>query len=520
MAQSAIDFSNLHPVNIDTGDRLIQLQQMGQQRQLLNQRLQLGNLAMQEQQRQLNGPKVYSDIVQRHMSVDAKGNVTTDDDAIDRDLRTAGYFDVADMHAKRASDLRAAHQKILDDRTSKIQNVVTNAALAPQGQQQQVVLAGLKELERQGTLEPGTADAMGNDPGIFSAFANQGELAKNRREEGKNAADIANLGAQAEEAGGKAEESRANAAKIRAETGALPQTVDDAQAKLDALFPPDSKDANVKDTNTRYSNLLKAGPYAPLLGQKVVDQAGREAESISVEKNKLPIKIEQLQAGAGNIGGGGLDLAAQAYLQNQTLPGRNALLNAKIMNRAAEIAKDHGMNAQAVVAARNAAAASKEALDDLTKKSANVEAFSQTAEKNMQVLEGAMKDVTDLGAPFLNTPIRTLQAKIGDAKVTAFSAAIVPVQTEIAKILNSTSATGMLTDTARSEMEHAISPGATPAQLKAALDIFRKDIHNRKDTYAAQLQDLQQKSVVGGSDAGPANAFIKPGGALDKLINH
>jgi hypothetical protein len=67
-------------------------------------------------------------------------------------------------------------------------------------------------------------------------------------------------------------------------------------------------------------------------------------------------------------------------------------------------------------------------------------------------------------------------------------------------------------------MQAAISPGATPAQLKAALDIFRQDIANRKSTYEAMIKDLTEQSAVGGGNTPASNSFIKPGGALEQLL--
>jgi hypothetical protein len=319
----------------------------------------------------------------------------------------------------------------------------------------------------------------------------------------------------------KTAETRKNNAEALAkelEAGNFPKDADEAQTRLNAIAPPDDKDLG--GVNTRFSAMLKAGNQTPAYFASTLKDALSQADKVASSRAQLPVKMELQQAGAGAVSGGGLDLAAQAYLQNQTLPGRNAVLNSKIMNRAAELAKDHGMDAQAVIIARNAAAASKEALNGITKQQAQVENFSQAAEKNMKVLENAMAQVTDLGAPVLNTPIRNLQSRFaGNAKVAALNAALAPVQAEVAKILNSVGGAsgGSLTDTSRGEMQAVLSGGATPQQLKAALDIFRKDIANRKSTYEAQIQDLQQRSAVG-AGAGPAAPFVKPGGALDQLL--
>jgi hypothetical protein len=315
----------------------------------------------------------------------------------------------------------------------------------------------------------------------------------------------------------EARKANAEATVKELEAGTYPQTVDDFQSKLDALAPPTDK--TFADTNKRFGGMAKAGPYTPAIGAGLLKQAASEAEKIAVAKNTVPFKVEVQQAGAAQATGDALDLMAEQAL-NGNFTSRNPVLLSKVYARAAEKAKTLGMTNQQVVMAQNAAKANKEALNRLTTQQSQVEAFSQTAEKNMRVLESAIQNVSDLGAPFLNTPLRNIQEKFaGNPKVSAFTAAITPVQAEVAKILNSAGATtGMLTDTARGEMQAAISPGATPAQLKAALDIFRQDIANRKSTYEAMIKDLTEQSAVGGSNTPASNSFIKPGGALEQLL--
>ena len=61
----------------------------------------------------------------------------------------------------------------------------------------------------------------------------------------------------------------------------------------------------------------------------------------------------------------------------------------------------------------------------------------------------------------------------------------------------------MLTDESKREMQGAIGPGATPGQIKAALDVFRTDARNRKASYEASIADLTGRSVSGGHGTEP-----------------
>lgn len=326
---------------------------------------------------------------------------------------------------------------------------------------------------------------------FYPGYLEANGLQKNAFNEMKARSAYATVGKEAD-----IREKNAQAGKLESEAGALPQDAASAAAQIDAIAPP--ADKALGDTNKRYKAELSAGTYSPARGADIVKRASEEAKSISVAKNTVPFKVEVQNAGASQATGAGLDLMAEQAL-NGSFTSRNPVLLSKVYQRAADMAKERGLTSTGVIMAQNAAKASRQALDTLTNQMTQVEAFSQTAAKNMTTLEKAMGGVTDLGAPFLNTPIRNLQQKYaGNPKVTAFYAALQPVQTEIAKILNSSNASGVLTDNARNEMQTALGPGATPAQLKAALDIFRQDIENRRTTYKAMQQDVLGQTVVGG----------------------
>lgn len=309
----------------------------------------------------------------------------------------------------------------------------------------------------------------------------------------------------------------ADALKTELESGNFPQDINEATNRLNAIAPPTDKD--LAGVNTRFAGVLKAGNQTPAYFASTLKDALAQADKVASARAQAPIKIEQsiatAQAGAAGATGSGLDLMAEQAL-NGSFSSRNPALMSRVYERAAALAKERGLSSTGVIMAQNAAKANKEALGTLTNQQAQVEAFSQTAEKNMKVLEGAMSQVSDLGAPFLNTPMRNLQSKYaGNTKVTAFYAALQPVQTEIAKILNSSNASGVLTDNARNEMQAALGPGATPGQLKAALDIFRSDIANRKSTYDAMLKDLTEKTAVGaGAASGGTVKMVTPDGKV------
>lgn len=174
--------------------------------------------------------------------------------------------------------------------------------------------------------------------------------------------------------------------------------------------------------------------------------------------------------------------------------------------RAAEIAKERGMTAEQALAEGNAAKSAQSSLQAVQKQYSMMEPFANMAEKNATILEEASKKIPDMGSSLLNTPVRALGNMFGSTDITGYRAALQPVQADFAKILSSPTGAGVLTDSARKEMEAAISPGATVGQIKRALDVFRRDAQNRRTSYKQQIEELGKMSVFGGTNGGGSGA--------------
>jgi hypothetical protein len=207
----------------------------------------------------------------------------------------------------------------------------------------------------------------------------------------------------------------------------------------------------------------------------------------------------------------GLDAAATMYGRTGTLPPMGigkatAGVRTRIINRAAEIFPDLNI-------AGNKAAfeTDKQALGNLKKIHQASSAFEKTALKNADVLEGTLQRIVDSGSPWINRPLRALSRGVGDPDIIAFRTALETVAPEFARLLNSPTASGQLSDTAREEIRHILDPNATPRQIKAALGILRQDAHNRTSSYAAQIAELEG-SIAGRKavEPGTAESRTKP----------
>lgn len=197
------------------------------------------------------------------------------------------------------------------------------------------------------------------------------------------------------------------------------------------------------------------------------------------------------------------DQTAEKYFSTGQLPtiGRssNAIaMNRDLMNRAAE------MHPNASLAENSAEfKANSDSLRKLQTNFDQVNAFEQTAEKNIDLLQETAKKIPDLGARFLNVPVRMISGSIvGADNQAAFKTALNTAQTEAAKVLNSSNANGVLSDSARHELQDLVDGNMTYSAMTASLNTLKKDMGNRRTSYQQQIQDIQTR--LKGTSAQPA----------------
>jgi hypothetical protein len=268
-------------------------------------------------------------------------------------------------------------------------------------------------------------------------------------------------------------------------------------------------------------------------------EAGEAQQAAAVAKAKLPytpaVVVQNMNnasasGGAGapqnQLPGGGTDWgklaqtkygmspaafdqqAEQAGLGKFPPIGRNAnaiALNRDLMSRYAELHPDASI-------AQNSAEfkANSESLKKLQTNFDQVQAFEGTASKNFDLLQQTAQSIPDLGTKFANVPVRMLSADmIGTVNMAKFKTALNTAQTEAAKVLNSSNATGVLSDSARHELQQIIDPNATLPAITGSLNTLKQEFGNRTQTYQDQIGLIQQrlKSATAPSAGGGQQAI-------------
>lgn len=196
-----------------------------------------------------------------------------------------------------------------------------------------------------------------------------------------------------------------------------------------------------------------------------------------------------------------LDLRAWQYLSGDpramTNLGRGAQgveTIAQITNRAAQLNLERGGTAQQIGRRTAEYRANQASLAKMTQSYDAIVAFEQTAVRNGEILKALAQKVDATGVPAAERWIRAgRQAIAGDADVAQFMAQMQVYRTEAARILTNPNLTGVLSDTARKEIEEFMKGGASAKQIVAVVDLMKRDFGNRKITLEQQISDIRDR---------------------------
>jgi hypothetical protein len=214
--------------------------------------------------------------------------------------------------------------------------------------------------------------------------------------------------------------------------------------------------------------------------------------------------------GEAELSGPALDMAALNYIRGGGIQAgygkagnRNRIL---IQNRAAELGPDANIAANKVEMAANRASLSKaQAMGDA------INSFEGTITQNIGVFEEAAKKIADTGSPLLNKPLRYIQREVlGGTEQAAFDTARAVLVPELSRILMNPNLTGVLTDSARHEIDQIIAGNATIPQMTAMLKVLQRDMGNRKTEVGRTIGEINARNRAIGAPTAPAGGNQPP----------
>lgn len=186
----------------------------------------------------------------------------------------------------------------------------------------------------------------------------------------------------------------------------------------------------------------------------------------------------------------------------------------RITNRMASILKEEG--GPGTAEQRAAFKADSASLGALTKTFDAITAFENTAVANGRALVGLAKKVDDTGVPVVERWIRAGRKSVkGDPDVSEFHAQLSLFGNEAAKILSNPSMSGVLTDTARKEVQEFLPKDASAAQIERVVSRLETDFGNRKKSTVDQMDAIKTRmsgrKPASPSGDTPAPAALKEG---------
>jgi len=194
-----------------------------------------------------------------------------------------------------------------------------------------------------------------------------------------------------------------------------------------------------------------------------------------------------------------IDNMARLFIANKQQPsfgmGASARPDrARFWLRVSQIAPEYG-GVEGVVARQNSIIGLRGELAAVMKTRGLVEAFSQTAAKNLRDAERLSQQVDRTGSPMINKWLLAgRKAWSGDPGVAEFDAAVRTAIAETARVLNSANATGVLSDTARREIEEMLNTALTKEQFVRVVERLHKEMENRRTSYTDQVQAIQEET--------------------------
>jgi hypothetical protein len=96
-----------------------------------------------------------------------------------------------------------------------------------------------------------------------------------------------------------------------------------------------------------------------------------------------------------------------------------------------------------------------------------------------------------------------ISRQMGGTEMPAYEAARRVALTEIAKVTSNPNLTGVLSDSARKEIEEFNPENATLAQTLAVAKVLKQDMANRKSELGAQVGAIKDRIRGGGSNNTP-----------------
>jgi len=190
----------------------------------------------------------------------------------------------------------------------------------------------------------------------------------------------------------------------------------------------------------------------------------------------------------------GKQMAAENYYQTGQMPSgvRSPAITSDIINRAAQLHPGGNLSGN-----KAAYEANKKSYDNVTGTLDTLSAFESAGLKNLKQFTDLADKLPDTGIPWANTPVRALdKSVVGDQWMPAVEAARTVGLREIARVTNDPKLSGVLSDSAREQVQSLSPENATLPQIKNVVKVLTNDMANVHQSLAAQKADIGNRMGI------------------------
>ena len=292
-------------------------------------------------------------------------------------------------------------------------------------------------------------------------------------------------------------------------------------ALIDGVIDPSDHAELNKRTKALVASARANGmPPAAIAGilKDGADQIGRTETAVASAAATKPIKIDiaaataAARADAGGLTDDDYARAGEQYARTGVMPalGRDSVTRARIVKASNAWAKDQGFSPADIVQIQAAYSGDKKSLENFQKNRDQIVSFENTAKKNLDLFLTTAAKIPDTGVPWINAPLRTLDAKlIGSDNMAAVNAARQVANNVIAKVTSGGGLSGVLSDSARHEVQDYNPKDATFAQTKKVAEILKREMANRHQSMDATIQDIKGRIGNAGKSEEEARTIFR-----------
>lgn len=153
--------------------------------------------------------------------------------------------------------------------------------------------------------------------------------------------------------------------------------------------------------------------------------------------------------------------------------------------------------------------AQKGSIKKMTEQANNIETFEGLAKYNGQRVLDLIDKIDDTGVPFIEGITRKLKKGAGSVDAAEAQSVLTAFQTEAARILNNPNLTGVLSDSARHEVQDMIGGNLSAAQTKRVINRIFAEMDVRKQLINQQIGSASgsmagEAPIAGATETPPA----------------